>query len=123
MKAILCLAVAAALAIPVSASAQVLGKESMAVTQGKMPGLIWSAKPTMLTPYVAPNKPHWKLSEILAAHKGQSDWVQPLVRNREHDADYISLGAGKKQSARFYADRPRRVHRMGWRHQGLDRRL
>jgi mannose-6-phosphate isomerase-like protein (cupin superfamily) len=104
MKRVILLAAAAAIAMPFAASAQFLGKEDMAVTAPKMTGQIWSPKPTKLTPYVAPNKPHWKLSDILAAHKGQSDWVQPLVRNREQDADYISLGAGKKQSARFYAD-------------------
>lgn len=64
----------------------------------------WSAKPTRPTPYVAPNKVHWKLSEILAAHRGRTDWVQPIVRNREQDADYISLGAGRKTKARMYAD-------------------
>ena len=48
-----------------------------------MTGQFWAPKPTELTPYTAPNKPHWKLSEILAAHKGQSDWVQPIVRNKD----------------------------------------
>ncbi len=64
----------------------------------------WSAKPTKPTPYVAPNKVHWKLSEILAAHRGKTDWVQPIIRNQEQDADYISLGAGKKTKTRMYAD-------------------
>jgi mannose-6-phosphate isomerase-like protein (cupin superfamily) len=95
---------AAALLTAGTASAQFLGKEDNSVTAPKLAMPYWSAKPTELTPYVAPNKPHWKLSEILAMHKGQTDWVQPIVRNREQDADYISLGAGKTQKARFYAD-------------------
>ena len=56
-----------------------------------------------MTPYVAPNRPHWKLSEILASHKGQTDWVQPIVRTREQEADYISLGAGKVTKKKMYA--------------------
>ena len=96
-------AVVALLAAP--ASAQFAGREDpMPVTAPKLADAYWSAKPTKPTPYVAPNKVHWKLSEILAAHRGQSDWVQPIIRNPEQDADYISLGAGKKTKRRMYAD-------------------
>src|SRR5579872_6352810 len=104
MKAVFYLATAVAFAIPIAASAQFLGKEDMAVTAPKLDGQIWSAKPTKLTPYVAPNKPHWKLSEILASHKGQSDWVQPIVRNKDQVGDYISMGAGKKTQQMMYPD-------------------
>ena len=83
MKRILSVAATAALLMPLAAFAQSLGNEDMAVTQPKMTGQFWAPKPTELTPYTAPNKPHWKLSEILAAHKGQGDWVQPVVRNKE----------------------------------------
>ena len=69
----------------------------------KMPAQYWSPKRTP-QPYKAPNKPHWKLSEILAAHKGAGDWTQPIVRNSEQEADYISLGAGKTTKARMYAE-------------------
>jgi mannose-6-phosphate isomerase-like protein (cupin superfamily) len=47
---------------------------------------------------------YWKLSEILAAHRGQTDWVQPIVRNQDQDADYISMGVGRKTKSQFYAD-------------------
>src|SRR5471030_1642912 len=97
-------AAAVALLVPVAASAQSLGKEDMAVTAGKMTGQFWAPKPTVPTPYVAPNKPHWKLSEILAAHKGESDWVQPIVHNKDQEGDYISLGAGKKTKQKMYSD-------------------
>ena len=89
------------------ATAQFLGHnnpDDPMPAQDKMDGQIWSAKPTVMTPYVAPNKPHWKLSEILAAHKGEADWVQPLVRNREQEGDYIAMGPGKKTKAKFYSD-------------------
>lgn len=96
-------AAAAALVSAGIAAAQIPGKEDLPV-QGKLAPQYWSAKPIMPTPYVAPNRVHWKLAEILATHAGKSDWVQPIVRNNEQEADYISLGAGKKTKARFYAD-------------------
>ncbi|UAK23273.1 cupin domain-containing protein [Sphingomonas nostoxanthinifaciens] len=95
----------ATVAVALAASAQMMPKdEPMPVTAQKMPEEYWSAKPSTPTPYVAPNKVHWKLSEILAAHRGQTDWVQPIVRNPQQDADYISLGVGKKTKRRMYAD-------------------
>ena len=78
--------------------------DPMPVTGPRVPENYWSAKPTATTPYVAPNKVHWKLSDVLAAHRGRSDWVQPIVRNPEQEADYISLGAGKKTKSRMFAD-------------------
>ena len=96
MKLIPLAAIAVPLLMPLSASAQFLGQEDMAVTQPAMTGQFWAAKPTKMTQYVAPNKPHWKLSEILAAHKGQSDWVQALVRNKDQKADYISMGRAQR---------------------------
>ena len=105
MKQSVHLGVAAlALAAAGIAVAQTPGKEDLPVTAPKLAATYWSAKPTTPTPYAAPNKVHWKLSEILASHRGQSDWVQPIVRNNEQDADYISLGAGKATKPRFYAD-------------------
>src|ERR1700761_8475858 len=104
MKRILLAATAVALLMPLSASAQFLGKEDMQVTQPKMTGKFWAPKPTELTPYTAPNKPHWKLSEILASHKGQADWVQPIVRNKDQVADYISMAPGTKTKQMMYPD-------------------
>ncbi|RAK51275.1 cupin domain-containing protein [Phenylobacterium deserti] len=79
-------------------------KEDMPTTAQSMPQEYWAPKPTTATPYRAPNKAHWKLSEILASHRGKTDWTQPIIRNAEQEADYISLGVGKKTKARMYAD-------------------
>ena len=43
--------------------------------------LVWAPKPNA-SPFVAPDKAWWKLSEILAAHAGQKDWTEAIV----HDA-------------------------------------
>jgi mannose-6-phosphate isomerase-like protein (cupin superfamily) len=70
---------------------------------GKMPPLIWSAKKDP-TPYVYPNKPIWRIADIIADHKGKSSWVQPVVRNSEQEADYIAMAPGEKTKPRFWAD-------------------
>jgi mannose-6-phosphate isomerase-like protein (cupin superfamily) len=41
---------------------------------------------------------------MLAAHKGQADWVQPIVCDRDYHADYVSMGAGSKTRPQFWAD-------------------
>ena len=97
-------AAAVALLTPLTASAQFLGKEDMPTTNFAKGTVFWSPKPTTPTPYTAPNKPHWKLSEILASHKGQSDWVQPIIRNKDQEADYISIAPGKKTKPQLYPD-------------------
>ena len=91
---VISLAAALALLLPGAALAQA----------DKMPGAYWAPKPATPTPYRAPNKPHWKLADLLAGHRGQTDWVQPIVRNPEQEADYISLGPGRKSGPQFYAD-------------------
>ena len=64
----------------------------------------WSPRPAPVTPWKAPNKPIWRLSEIMASHKGHADWNEPVVRDQDYAADYISLGAGNKTKPQFWAD-------------------
>lgn len=106
MKGMLYLGVAlAAIGGSAPVVAQFVGREDpMPVTQPKMTGEYWAPKQTKPTAYVAPNKVHWKLRDVLALHRGKTDWVQPILRTPEQDGDYVSLGAGKKTKAKFYAD-------------------
>jgi mannose-6-phosphate isomerase-like protein (cupin superfamily) len=104
MKLTLVVMLIVPLVLPLSASAQILGQEDLPVTQPAMTGQYWAPKPAQMTPYVAPNKPHWRLSESLEAHKGQGDWVQALVRNKDQEADYISMSAGKKTKTKMWPD-------------------
>jgi mannose-6-phosphate isomerase-like protein (cupin superfamily) len=64
----------------------------------------WSPKPNPITPWRAPNKPIWRLNEILAAHKGQASWNQPIVHDQDYDANYISMSPGQKTKPQFWAD-------------------
>lgn len=65
---------------------------------------VWAPRPVLLTPWVAPNRPHWKLSEILATHDRQKSWDQPLVRDNAVHADYIQMAPGEKTKTMMYAD-------------------
>jgi mannose-6-phosphate isomerase-like protein (cupin superfamily) len=77
-----------------------------ASAQGARPEPIvaWSAQPSKPTPWVAPNKPHWKLSEILAKHAGQRSWSEAIVSDRDFNARYIAMAPGEKTRTQFYAD-------------------
>jgi mannose-6-phosphate isomerase-like protein (cupin superfamily) len=68
------------------------------------PIIAWSAQPSEPTPWVAPNKPHWKLSEILAKHADQRSWSEDIVSDRDFTARYIAMAPGEKTRTQFYAD-------------------
>jgi len=65
---------------------------------------VWAPKPTTLTPWTAPNKPHWKLSEILAAQQGKKSWKVPIVNDEHLHADYIQMAPGEKTPRRAHPD-------------------
>jgi mannose-6-phosphate isomerase-like protein (cupin superfamily) len=56
----------------------------------------WAFKPAVLPPFIAPNRPQWKLADILAAHAGKGDWAEPVVRDTDVFVQYISMAPGGK---------------------------
>lgn len=64
----------------------------------------WAPQPVNPAPYLAPNKPLKKFVDILARHRGKTDWAETEVRTRDFIGQYISLGPGKKTKTLFYAD-------------------
>jgi mannose-6-phosphate isomerase-like protein (cupin superfamily) len=56
----------------------------------------WAPKKTPYDAYKAPNKPWWKLSEVLAAHSKTGSWTEAVVRNKDLEADWHQLAAGGK---------------------------
>jgi len=64
----------------------------------------WAQKPLTAPGWTAPNKPIWKLADILAAHKGKSAWTETVVSDQLLHADYISMAPGEKTLAHFNAD-------------------
>jgi mannose-6-phosphate isomerase-like protein (cupin superfamily) len=65
---------------------------------------VWAPKPIKLTPWDAPNKPHWKLSDVLADHKGQKSWKVTVVSDDHLHGDYIQMAAGEKTPRRAHPD-------------------
>src|SRR5215475_12241875 len=66
--------------------------------------LVWAPVPAAPAQWVAPNKPHWKLSELLASHKGQASWKETVVSDSLLHADYIQLAPGTKTKRQFHPD-------------------
>jgi mannose-6-phosphate isomerase-like protein (cupin superfamily) len=64
----------------------------------------WAPQPVKLTPFTAPNRLHWKLSDILAQHKNQKDWAETVVLTRDYIGQYIQMAPGEKTKTLFYAD-------------------
>src|SRR5579883_1841711 len=64
----------------------------------------WAPRPARLTPYRAPNKPLWKLSEILARHAGQKSWSQTVADTPQFVAQYAAMAPGEQTQPLFYAD-------------------
>lgn len=66
----------------------------------------WAPKPAELPPYVGVNRPHWKLGELLEAHRNDKDWSQTLVEDRHLVASYVSMAVGGRTPRRFHPDTP-----------------
>jgi len=77
-----------------------------AAAQQRGETLAWAPMPSTPPGWAAPNKPHWKLSELLVAHKGQAGWKETVVADPLLRADYIQLAPGTKTKRQFHPDNP-----------------
>jgi mannose-6-phosphate isomerase-like protein (cupin superfamily) len=76
-----------------------------AAAQGAHPyWYAWSPKPEVLPAYEGVNKPIWRLSGLLAAHKGHANWDQEIVRTPRFSAHWIQMAPGQKTRSQFYGD-------------------
>lgn len=66
--------------------------------------LAWAPVPVKPSAWTAPNKPHWKLSEVLAKHKGQNSWRETVVSDNTLQAEYVSMAPGAKTPRMFRPD-------------------
>ena len=66
--------------------------------------LAWAPVPAQPATWTAPNKPIWRLSELLAKHKGQANWSETVVSDNLLRADYISMAPGMKTPRQFHPD-------------------
>jgi len=79
---------------------------SSVILQGQQRGetLAWAPKPVKPNGWVGPNKPHWKLPELLASHKGQASWKETVVSDNLLQADYVQMAPGTKTPRQFRPD-------------------
>lgn len=68
------------------------------------PQLVWSPKASTPPDWAPPNRPHTKLADVLAKHKGQGNWTEVMVDDDTLHADYVSMAAGGKTPRRMNAD-------------------
>lgn len=66
--------------------------------------LAWAPRPSRLVSYAAPNRPLWKLSDILARHAGEKDWSEPVADTPYFIARYVSMAPGISTQSLMYAD-------------------
>jgi mannose-6-phosphate isomerase-like protein (cupin superfamily) len=72
--------------------------------QGATPLTAWAPQPVKPAPYTAPNQPLKKFADIMARHRGKSDWSETEVLTRDFIGQYVSMGPAKKTKTLFYAD-------------------
>jgi mannose-6-phosphate isomerase-like protein (cupin superfamily) len=65
---------------------------------------VWAPKSVKPTGWTAPNKPLWKLSGLLADHKGQASWRQTVVSDDYLHGEYIQMAPGEKTPRRLHPD-------------------
>ena len=68
------------------------------------PRIVWAGRKSPDTPYTGPNRPLWRIADILKAHAGRQSWDQQVLLNRDFDGHYISMAPGEKTKTQFYAD-------------------
>ena len=54
--------------------------------------------------YPAGHRPHTKLSDLKATHKGQTDWREVIVDDAHLKGEYIQMKPGTKVERRFHPD-------------------
>jgi len=96
--AILTLFVTASTVVPASAQAPAPAGNRPPVQ------IAWSPKRTPYKAYETPNRPWWKLADVLALHKRQKNWSQPIIRNKDLMADWHQMAVGDRTPELEYPD-------------------
>jgi len=80
------------------------GQSSEIHGQGAGQTLAWAPVPVETPGWTPPNRPIWRLSELLAEHAGRASWKKTVVSDHLLHADYISMAPGEKTPRRFHPD-------------------
>ena len=96
--------VASVAVVVLTIGAALNGQQPPAAQQAPPEIVAWAPVPVKPSEWVAPNRPHWKLSELLARHKGHQNWTETVVSDQTLRAEYISMAPGVKTPRRFHPD-------------------
>jgi mannose-6-phosphate isomerase-like protein (cupin superfamily) len=80
------------------------GTKAGAQTGTPIPLHAWAPVPLEPSPYIPPNKPLKRLTDILARHVGHDDWSETEVLTRDFIGEYISMAPREKTKTLFWAD-------------------
>ena len=81
-----------------------VGGAAMGQTPPRPVRYAYAPKPTKLTPYSGPNRPVWRLAEILAAHRTARRWTQQVLDDPDYTVNYVMMAPGDKTKPQFWAD-------------------
>src|SRR4029077_6668005 len=82
----------------------IAGSTLFPALNGQSRMLVWPPLPVEPTPWIAPNKPITKLSELRSKHAGQPNWTETVVSDNLFRADYTSMAPGGKAPRRPHPD-------------------
>jgi mannose-6-phosphate isomerase-like protein (cupin superfamily) len=71
---------------------------------GRAPPEYWYINKGKGGVYTPPNKPLWKLADLLKMHAGQSNWSQQIIKDNLQDVTYNSAAPGTKVSPRMHME-------------------
>src|SRR6185437_6781223 len=66
--------------------------------------LAWAPKPVAPERWIGVNKPHIPYSDLLARHKGQSNWTEVVLDDKDLYGEFIWSAPGTKTPPRLHPD-------------------
>ena len=68
--------------------------------------IFYAPKPIQPAPYLAPMKPLVRLADLKARHKGQANWTEQVVYDKNNRVEIISAAPGSKVPRHLHSDAP-----------------
>jgi mannose-6-phosphate isomerase-like protein (cupin superfamily) len=94
------------LTVSVLLSAHAQQAANAAAEQKPSTKIFYVAKPIQPLPYLAPMKPVVHLADLEQKHKGQPNWTELVVYDKNNRAEVISAAPGSKLPRQLHSDAP-----------------
>lgn len=85
-------------------AAQAGQSDSSAGSRGRAPAEFWYVNKKNSIAYTPPNRPLWKLSDLLKEHDGQNNWSQEVLKDDYQDVTYNSAAPGTHVASRMHME-------------------